>query len=82
LYHFNPRENKIDAYGRVSGEEIIDAPKTTVISRFIAGKRENRIIWDETSTKLRLQEVRQSIFRKICNSIHLRRILKGAGFLL
>ena len=39
LYHFNPREKKIDAYGRVSGSDIINAPKTTLIPRFIAGKR-------------------------------------------
>jgi hypothetical protein len=55
LYHFNPRENKIDAYGRVSGETVVDAPKTTVMPSFIAGKRENRIIWDKALTKLRLQ---------------------------
>jgi hypothetical protein len=55
LYHFNPREKKIDAYGRVSGGDIIDAPKTTLIPRFIAGKRINRIIWDKTLTKLRIK---------------------------
>ena len=27
LYHFNPQENQIDAYGRVSGSETIDAPE-------------------------------------------------------
>ena len=53
LYHFNPRENKIDAYGRISGDNIIDAPKTTMISSFIGGKRINRIIWDKALTKLR-----------------------------
>src|SRR5512135_3493584 len=41
LYHLNPRENTIDAYGRVIGEDVIDAPKTTVISDFIHGKRIN-----------------------------------------
>ncbi len=55
LYHFNPRENRIDAYGRVSGEEIIDAPKTTMMTTLIAGRRINRIIWDKALTKLRLQ---------------------------
>ena len=55
LYHFDPKENKIDAYGRVSGENIIGAPKTTEMKIFVAGKRENRIIWDKAFTKLRLQ---------------------------
>ena len=55
LYHFNPRKKKIDAYGRVSGGDIIDAPKTTLIPNIIAGKRINRIIWDEALTKLRFQ---------------------------
>jgi hypothetical protein len=55
LYHFNPRENKIDAYGRIFGKEVKNAPKTTVMSRIINGKRINRIIWDRASTRLRLQ---------------------------
>ena len=55
LYHFNPREEKIDAYGRVLGDKTIDAPKTTVISSSITGKRINRIIWDKALTRLRLQ---------------------------
>jgi hypothetical protein len=50
LYHLNPRENKIDAHGRVSGEKVINAPKTTAMPSFIAGKRENRIIWDKALT--------------------------------
>ena len=55
LYHFNPRENKIDAYGRVSGHDVIDTPRTTMTHAFMAGKRFNKIIWDKTLTKLRLQ---------------------------
>jgi hypothetical protein len=55
LYHFNPKANEINAYGRVSGDEVIDAPRTTIISSFIAGKRENRIIWDKAFTRIRLQ---------------------------
>jgi hypothetical protein len=55
LYHFNPRGKKFDAYGRVSGDEVIDAPRTTMIPSFITGKRINRIVWDEDLTKLRLQ---------------------------
>lgn len=55
MYHFNPRENRIDAYGRISGEDIIDPPKTTMMPSFIAGKRINRIVWNKALTKLRLQ---------------------------
>ena len=55
LYHFDPRKNKIDAYGRVSGEDFIDAPKTTMIPSSIAGKRINKIIWDKALTRLRHQ---------------------------
>jgi len=32
LYHFDPRKEKIDAYGRVFGEEFLDAPKTRIRS--------------------------------------------------
>lgn len=38
---------KIDAYGRVSEGIITDAPKTTMMASFIAGKRLNQIIWDK-----------------------------------
>lgn len=55
LYHFNPRETRIAAYGRVSGEDVIDAPKTAMMPSFIAGRRVNKIIWDKDLTKLRLQ---------------------------
>jgi hypothetical protein len=55
LYHFNLSENKIDAYGRVSGEDFIDAPKTTMIPSSIAGNKINRIIWDKALTRLRHQ---------------------------
>jgi hypothetical protein len=55
LYHFNPRKNKIDAYGRVSGKAILDAPKTTIIPRLIAGKRSNSIIWEKALTKLMIR---------------------------
>jgi len=54
LYHFNPRGMKIDAYGRVSGGDIIDAPRTTLMPSIIDGNRINKIIWDKTLTKLRL----------------------------
>ena len=55
LYHFDPRKNKIDAYGRVSGEDFIDAPKTTMMPSSIAGERINRLIWDKALTRLRHQ---------------------------
>lgn len=29
LYHFNPQDNQIDAYGRVCRSEMMDEPKTT-----------------------------------------------------
>lgn len=31
LYHFHPGRNRIDAYGRVSGSETLDAPKTAAV---------------------------------------------------
>jgi hypothetical protein len=54
LYHFNPRENHIDAYGRVSGQQFIDVPKTKKEVKLIGGKRCIRIVWDGNLTKLRL----------------------------
>ena len=53
LYHFNPRGIRIDAYGRVSGSDFVDSPKTKMRSEFIGGKRFNRIVWDDSQTKLR-----------------------------
>lgn len=53
LYHFNPREEKIDAYGRISGSKIIDAPKTKEKYTLVAGRRRKRIVWDEALTKLK-----------------------------
>lgn len=53
LYHYDPRDEKIDAYGRVCGWDIIDAPKTLLVPNIIFGKRINKIIWDKSSTRLR-----------------------------
>lgn len=53
LYHFDPRGTKIDAYGRVSGGDFADPPKTKMISEAIGGKRISRIVWDDAQTKLR-----------------------------
>lgn len=55
LYHFDPRENRIDAYGRVSNGDLIDSPKTRMKSNFIAGKRADLIVWDDAQTRLRSQ---------------------------
>ncbi len=52
VYHFDPRKNKIDAYGRVSSQNFIDTPRTRNYSSIIGGKRISRLLWDESSTKL------------------------------
>ena len=54
VYHFNPREEEIEAYGRVSGSEFTDSPKTKREAVSIGGKIRNRILWDEALTKLRI----------------------------
>jgi hypothetical protein len=54
LYHFNPRENDINAYGRVCGQQFIDVPKTKKEAKSIGGKRCIRIVWDGSLTKLRI----------------------------
>jgi hypothetical protein len=53
LYHFDPREEEIDAYGRISGSKIIDAPKTREEFALVGGRRCKRIVWDEAMTKLK-----------------------------
>jgi hypothetical protein len=55
LYHFDPRKEKIDAYGRVFGGEFLDAPKTRIRSSFAGGKKIDLIEWDGASTRLRKQ---------------------------
>lgn len=55
LYHFNPRKKEIDAYGRVSGGNFINQPRTTLKPIFISGNRINRIFWDEDQTKIKFQ---------------------------
>jgi hypothetical protein len=52
LYHFNPLENQIDAYGRVSGSETINAPKTAEKSAHCNVGKGKWIVWDENSTRL------------------------------
>jgi hypothetical protein len=55
LYHFDPRKETIDAYGRVLGTEFIDIPKTKKKTTMISGKRCIRLFWDKQLTKLRVQ---------------------------
>lgn len=55
LYHFNPSQKEIDAYGRVSGTKFVNAPKIKKDFMLLGGKRSNRIVWDDTFTKLRIQ---------------------------
>jgi hypothetical protein len=55
LYHFNPEKERIDAYGRVSGGEFKDSPKTIMKSTSIGRKKINLIVWDDTQMKLRNQ---------------------------
>lgn len=52
LYHFSPKENQIDAYGRVSGSETIDTPKTEEKIAKCSGGRGKWIVWDENTTRL------------------------------
>jgi hypothetical protein len=60
LYHFQPRDNRMDAYGRISGSESIDEPKTTERRGNTWERKGKRIVWDENST--RLQGVGAKIF--------------------
>jgi hypothetical protein len=55
-YHFNPREEELDAYGRVIGTKLANVPRTKKEPLFIAGKRIHRIIWDELLTKIRKKD--------------------------
>jgi hypothetical protein len=52
VYHFSPKENQINAYGRVSGSETIDAPRTAE-KRATSGEGKGKwIVWDENSNQL------------------------------
>jgi hypothetical protein len=53
LYHFRPQENQIDAYGRVSGSETIDAPRTAERSAHSSERKGKWIVWDENSIRLK-----------------------------
>src|SRR5271157_3518269 len=55
VYHFNPRGEEIESYGRVSGSEFTDAPKTKREAVSIGGKIRNRILWDKAQTELRIR---------------------------
>jgi len=52
LYHFRPKDNKMDAYGRVSGSVSIGEPKTTERRGNHGESKGRRIVWDESFTDL------------------------------
>lgn len=58
LYHFDPRREMIDAYGRVCNGELVDAPRTRTRSSFEGGRRVDLIEWDGERTRLRKQNGR------------------------
>lgn len=47
LYHFRPKDNRMDAYGRVSGSVSIGEPKTTEKRGNPQENKGKRIVWDE-----------------------------------
>jgi len=66
LYHFSPQENQIDAYGRVSGSETIDAPRTAEKSDHADARKGKWIVWDEAATRLKGDSAKSSpVPRKI-----------------
>jgi hypothetical protein len=66
VYHFHPQENQIDAYGRVSGSETIDAPKTAEKSAQPNERKGKWIVWDEDTTRLKGSSAKSSpVPRKI-----------------
>jgi len=58
LYHLNPREEGIDAYGRVNGDLVLGAPRTMEVSTVSGGRRRRWIWWDHTLTRLRRESTR------------------------
>ena len=58
LYHFNPQENQIDAYGRVSGSEMIDAPRTAEKNAHPNERKGKWIVWDEDLIQLKGQSAK------------------------
>jgi hypothetical protein len=55
LYHFNPKNDEINAYGRISGSKFVNTPITKEKYTQFRGKRKKWIIWDEILTRLRSQ---------------------------
>lgn len=53
LYHFDPRKERIDAYGRIVEGELVDAPRTKMRPYFINGRRIDLIEWDGERTRLK-----------------------------
>jgi len=60
LYHFDPRNKKINAYGRISGSKFINIPITKEKYTQFRGKRKRWIVWDETLTRLKSQHGKTS----------------------
>lgn len=54
LYHFRPSENRINAYGRVSGQETIKAPRTREqnLSALCGKDRKRWILWNDDTDSL------------------------------
>ena len=55
VYHFDPRKERIDAYGRVHEDRFVGAPRTKTRSTYVGGKRIEFIDWDGEEIKLKKQ---------------------------
>lgn len=55
VYHFDPRKERIDAYGRVQEDRFVGAPRTKKRSSSTGGTRIEFIDWDGEETKLKKQ---------------------------
>jgi hypothetical protein len=53
LYHFNPKNDEMNAYGRIFGSKFVDIPKTKEKYTQSGGKRKRWIVWDEIFTRLK-----------------------------
>jgi hypothetical protein len=80
LYHFNPRKEEIDAYGRISGSKIIDPPRTREKYALVGGRRRKRIVWDEALTKLKDRQGKTIPLSQKITLEKFRADLKESGF--
>ena len=55
VYHFDPRKEIVEAYGRVSGKNLINTPITKKETSIIGGKKVHRLFWDEGLTCMKRQ---------------------------